>query len=188
MLVIHAREDSDYLLHRQDGARRQPYMVPFWFNRTFGSTQAKCPPTTRKASCISGDPTYRTRKCSCKSLSSFFIAQTHSCIPCAHQPREVSELGLRVLSLNGETLQLTAPFFVRTQRCRAASGLIISSASPFASAIIVSTAQVTIDDLTFSMVSKVAPSMYILFPLHSSSRISPINCFVVPLIAFTTRL
>ena len=39
---------------------------------------------------------------------SFLIAQTHSCIPFAHQAREVSELGLRALSLNAETLQLAA--------------------------------------------------------------------------------
>ena len=96
---------------------------------------------------------------------------------------------------------------MRTRRCRPASGLIISSASPFTSSIIVLTAQVTIDGLVCSMVSKVAPSMYILFPggtdlsfsrnsvrLRSSvaaqlSRISPINGFVVPLsIAFTAHL
>ena len=42
------------------------------------------------------------------SHHSFLIAQTHSCIPFAHQAREVSELGLRALSLNAETLQLAA--------------------------------------------------------------------------------
>jgi len=80
----------------------------------FGSTepsaipQAKCPPTTRTASRISGDSTYRARKCSCKSLNSFLTAQTHSCIPFVHQAQEVSELDLRALSLNAETLQLAA--------------------------------------------------------------------------------
>jgi len=45
-----------------------------------------------------GDLTYRARKSSCKSLNSFLNAQTHSCIPFAHQAQEVSELGLRALT------------------------------------------------------------------------------------------
>jgi len=78
---------------------------PFSSTEPSAVPQAKRSPTTSR---ISGDSTYRARKCSCKSLKNFLIAQTHSCIPFVHQAREVSELDLRALSLNAETLQLAA--------------------------------------------------------------------------------
>jgi len=70
------------LLHRRDGARRQPSTVPFWFDITFGSTQGQMSPNhLKKPVAFVVTPLIELEKCSCKSLNSFLIAQIHSCIP-----------------------------------------------------------------------------------------------------------